>query len=321
MDYLKKLGSLALGSRLKRLSDYLYDEVQKVYESNNLKIPSRCFPVVHLLHIHGAMSVTEIAEKLGLTHPAISQVVTELKKRRLVRVTVDPQDKRRSVVALSESATKIARQLESVWEHIQAGIDEVLGEDALRLMDSINQFERSVALCPLSERVQRRIEKDTSNQIKVIPWDMRFAEDFGVLNRAWLQEFDCSIEPGDTLDFNNPYERFIKPGGMIFFALLGETAIGTCALLARPQGVFEVAKMAVTKQLRGKKIGALLLESAEQWAVEHGAQKLVLETISKLAVARRLYEKSGFTEVSSAELHYGRADIKMEKSLSLDKAS
>ena len=49
MDKLKDLQELALGSRLKRLSDYLMKEIQIVYDKSNIDFVPYLFPVFKLL--------------------------------------------------------------------------------------------------------------------------------------------------------------------------------------------------------------------------------------------------------------------------------
>ena len=55
---------------------------------------------------------------------------------------------------------------------------------------------------------------------------------------------------------------FVEPGGQIFFALLGGKAVGTCALIPHGPRIYELAKMAVSEELRGRGIGGDLLAAA-----------------------------------------------------------
>ena len=80
MDILKSLGELAIGSRLKRLSDVIMRDGVKIYQANGIDFQPRWFPVFYSLSQHSQLSVTEIAKKLGLTHPTVSQTLKELEE-------------------------------------------------------------------------------------------------------------------------------------------------------------------------------------------------------------------------------------------------
>ena len=58
----------------------------------------------------------------------------------------------------------------------------------------------------------------------------------------------------------NCEEEIIDKGGFIFFALYQDEVVGTMALLPRDDSVFELNKMAVKKELRGKGIGNQLIQ-------------------------------------------------------------
>ncbi len=73
MKTLEDLGELVLGTRLKRLSDQLYSDVDAVYKELDIALPANCCALLALLHNNGLMGVTELAAALGQTHSAVSQ--------------------------------------------------------------------------------------------------------------------------------------------------------------------------------------------------------------------------------------------------------
>jgi hypothetical protein len=78
MDTLKNLGELALGSRLKRLSEQIMKAGQKVYKSYNLSFDPKWFPVYYSISIKDNTTVMEIADQLGLKHPSVFIVLIYL---------------------------------------------------------------------------------------------------------------------------------------------------------------------------------------------------------------------------------------------------
>ena len=69
--YLSSLRELALGSRLKALSDHFYQAVDEVYRACGAGIESRWFPVLRYLRDVGPTTVTDMALAIGQTHSAV----------------------------------------------------------------------------------------------------------------------------------------------------------------------------------------------------------------------------------------------------------
>ena len=78
---LNGLGVVGLGPRLKRLSDNLYRQIDDVYKQEKIAFQATNFPLLQLLNENESMSVTELAEVLGQTHPAISQMSKKLEQK------------------------------------------------------------------------------------------------------------------------------------------------------------------------------------------------------------------------------------------------
>jgi putative acetyltransferase len=140
---------------------------------------------------------------------------------------------------------------------------------------------------------------------------------FRELNEAWIAKY-FTIEEAERPILEDPVRNIIQAGGYIFMAVAGEDPVGCCALLPHEPGAFEVAKMAVLENLRGRGIGRKVLQYALAYAKKIGAARLYLETNRKLANAIHLYESVGFRHVSPDQVipsPYARANVFMEMSL------
>jgi putative acetyltransferase len=139
---------------------------------------------------------------------------------------------------------------------------------------------------------------------------------FKALNVEWIEHY-FALEPKDVEALENP-DKILKDGA-IAIAEIDGVAVGTCALIKRPEpGTWEIAKMGVTPTQRGAGIGAALMQYLVDVAPSLGATRLYIETNSSLAPAIRLYEKSGFRHLREDErpwTPYVRADVFMEKLL------
>ena len=91
--------------------------------------------------------------------------------------------------------------------------------------------------------------------------------------------------------------------------------IGTAGIFKMNDREYELIKMSVAPEHRGKKFGDMLLEKCINKAREMNASKLILFSNSNLQTAIRLYEKFGFHHVEVSDAPFETADIKMELAL------
>jgi DNA-binding MarR family transcriptional regulator len=91
------------------------EELQRAFEQGSLG--ERHFPPLIVLSLEGPMSVSELAERVGLTVATTSLLVGELSRAGLVERSEDERDRRRTIVSLSEEIRKIAEP--RIQEHLQ----------------------------------------------------------------------------------------------------------------------------------------------------------------------------------------------------------
>lgn len=148
--------------------------------------------------------------------------------------------------------------------------------------------------------------------IKIVPFSSEYAHAFYTLNIEWLDTF-FYVEAYDKEVLSNPEKYIISPGGHIFFAVEHDKVLGTVALLKRGDNEFELTKMAVLPEQRGRKIGQQLMQYCIDFAKTSHFSKLFLYSNTKLANAIYIYRKYGFVEIPvEADSPYERSNIKME---------
>lgn len=138
----------------------------------------------------------------------------------------------------------------------------------------------------------------------------KYYEEFKELSYSWLKEYDL-LEESDEIMLNNP-ELIINNGGYIFIALQGNTPIGTISLEKINNKEYEILKLGVSKEHKGKGIGKKLMEYVIQLGKEKEILKLILHSNRKLTSAISLYTKLGFEEINLVDNKFLTADIKME---------
>lgn len=152
---------------------------------------------------------------------------------------------------------------------------------------------------------------ESTNLAEIVAFAPEFAEKFRELNEEWITKYFV-MEEADYRSLGDPRGYILDKGGYILMARYQNEIVGTCALMNEGNGVFELAKMAVSPLAQGRKIGKLLGEAAIQKAREAGAKKVYLVSNRKLETALNLYVRLGFVEVPMPPSIYERANIKME---------
>lgn len=95
MDKLQQFQELAFGSRLKRLSDLFMKDAKRVYKHLNIDFEPSLMPVFKTIIDEKEISVGEIASMLEISQPAVTQFVNNLQKRKLLKIVLDKDDKRK----------------------------------------------------------------------------------------------------------------------------------------------------------------------------------------------------------------------------------
>ena len=305
MTTLHDYGSLLLGSRLRKVSEALYAGVDEVYRGAGVDLPSRCFPILFLLRDHGRLGISELAEKLGQSHPAVSQMSRKLLRHRVVRELPDPRDDRRRLLSLSAHGRSVMTRLEPVWKAIVAAAADL--ESDHPLSQHLTAVDRALETRGFAVRIRSRLE---AAAVEVIPFERRYAADFKRLNLEWLEKY-FRVEPIDEQVLSKPL-AILRQGGAIFLARHRGAIVGTCALLNAGDDRFELSKMAVTGSHQGLGIGRRLVQAVVAEYLARGARELFLESNSKLTPAITLYESAGFVHAARpAPSHYERSDVYM----------
>jgi putative acetyltransferase len=150
--------------------------------------------------------------------------------------------------------------------------------------------------------------------VEIIEYENRYQQDFYRLNVAWLDKYHLK-ESRDLEVLDDPKGTIIDKGGFIWLAKEGGAIIGSAALMKEDDRTFELAKMAVDDEYKGRGISKLLIETCINKAKAIGAVKLELFSNHQLTTALGLYEKYGFRHVSVTGSPFETADVKMEMEL------
>lgn len=138
--------------------------------------------------------------------------------------------------------------------------------------------------------------------------------DFIRLNEEWISTY-FEIEETDRQLAANP-QKILDEGGFVFCLLVDQEVVGVCALFKESEGVYELARMAVSPAHHGKGYGKKLMETCMKKLRELQAEKVFLVSNTLLKSALSLYRSYGFATLSEGpHPRYSRANIVMEKQI------
>lgn len=154
-DFIRELGELGLGSRLKRLSERLNRSVTMIYRDQEVAFEPFWFPTVYLLYREKELSVTEIASALQMTHPAIIHIVKDLERQGYIRRRPDKTDKRRFILSLSPKGRGVVEKLTPVWDAIRKTTASMLKETNYNILENLEEIEKALDKIEYHDRYQK----------------------------------------------------------------------------------------------------------------------------------------------------------------------
>jgi DNA-binding MarR family transcriptional regulator len=315
MEFYDQVGKMALGSRLRRLSDLLTEEASQIYALYGIDMQPKWFPVFYVLSRGEEKAITAIAQEIGHTHPSVSQIVREMAKKGYVKEKKGKKDGRKNFVTLSPAGEAVREKMQAQFADVGAAVENAMKETQYDLWKAIAEWEFLLEQKSLLRRVQEEKKEREGSTVQIVDYTQEHAAAFKALNVEWISTY-FKIEPEDLKALDHPKDYILKKGGHILMAIYDDQPVGTCALIKMKDGSgYELAKMAVSPEVRGKSIGFLLGKAAIERARDNGAKRVYLESNTILKPAINLYHKLGFRKITGPPSPYERANIQMELAL------
>jgi DNA-binding MarR family transcriptional regulator/GNAT superfamily N-acetyltransferase len=317
MDYIRELGSLALASRLKRLSDMLVQGVTKIYKEAGLEFETRWFPVTHYLSVHGPSPLTTISKALNQSHPAVVQVARSMENKGLITRQGKTSDGRINMLRLTAEGKNLVKELSAIWNDIQEAVDELLEQNSDNLFLQISQLEHALTERDIYSRVKREYVSRSLLYMIFVEYNKNYLNYFRELNSDWLEK-TVGLSTYDKKVLFDPETEIVKKGGMIYLTKIADEVTGTFVLMPLDEYYCELSKFVVPQHLRKMGIGSKMVDMAIDIAKKQNYRSMLLLTHENLLEARKLYEKKGFVRVKPnpvLEDRTGRCSIYMERIL------
>jgi DNA-binding MarR family transcriptional regulator len=164
MNLYQSVGVLALGSRLRRLSEAFLSEINKAYLNKGLDFDASWFPVFYLLSKNDALSIKELSDQIEVSHPAASQLISNLKNRELVTTVTCVDDGRKQLVTLTSSGRQLLTEILPMWEAISEAMEELIlsKTSTQNLLPIISSLEDTFRSSSLSSLIVKKLDQQTN---------------------------------------------------------------------------------------------------------------------------------------------------------------
>jgi MarR family transcriptional regulator, repressor for mepA len=143
MNIIDQSGILALSTRLQRLSEQLRKDGALFYKTYGIDFEPKWFPVVYTLYHKDVLSVVEIANEIGYTHPSTISLLKELEKQKLIRSKKDKVDERKRLIVLTPKGQELIVKMKPVWDVMSSVLKEI-ADNENNLFQAINEAENKI---------------------------------------------------------------------------------------------------------------------------------------------------------------------------------
>lgn len=245
MDFYKAAGGLILGTRLKRLSDRFLQEVGQIYQELEIEFEPSWFPVFFLLREKGDLSMTDIAAAMDVSHSAISQMISSLRKRELIQLVEDPQDARRKKISLTKLGEDLLQKVTPVWHSMQLAMPSLWGGES-------QQREFLEGLDALEDRLAQKV--------------------FSVKTLSLVPDLDFELAQLDSSKPNVAFEAFksnsegrfldLPEGVQIWVTLHKGQVVGALAILPQSNQELQLWQVFVQSDYRRKGLASSMIKEA-----------------------------------------------------------
>ena len=157
MDFFRKTGMMALGSRLRMLSEKVTSDAAGIYEMYGTNLRPKWFPVYYALS--------------DGTHPSVSSILKEMRQAGLVDLRQSSIDGRQTLASLSEEGLRLRESMEQQQADVTQAISEISQHSRADLWEAMNEWERLLGEKSLLQRVAAIKGQREDMNVRIVPFD------------------------------------------------------------------------------------------------------------------------------------------------------
>ena len=164
MNLINELGELALSTRLVRLSEMARKDVTRIYKEHHLNFESKWFPVLYVLHQKKSISIIELADEIGYSHPSVIALIKEMQKEKLLKSALSKSDGRKRIITLTAKAENMIEEFQPLWDNFRKVATQIYNNGS-SLLKAVEDTEAALAKESYYDRY-KKIEAKNSKKKK-----------------------------------------------------------------------------------------------------------------------------------------------------------
>ena len=141
------------GAALRRLIDQLDGALEQAYRDDGLDFRPRFTPVVRALDAEGELTIRALSRRLGLSHSAISQTVTQMTQRGFIQARAG-DDARERMISLTQAGRDLLPRLRAHWQAATRATRALADEIGGDLVAGVNRANTALAERPFRDRLR-----------------------------------------------------------------------------------------------------------------------------------------------------------------------
>ena len=153
MGVIDESGILAIATRLQRLSEQMRKDGLLIYKAHGIDFEPKWFPVIYTLYFKPLLSVVELANEIGYSHPSTISLLKELEKMKLIKSSKDKDDERKRLVQLTDKGKQLIEQMKPVWQIMVAAATQLIDTEN-NLMKAITEVEQQMEIQSFYQRAK-----------------------------------------------------------------------------------------------------------------------------------------------------------------------
>lgn len=147
-----------LGTLVRHLLALLDGDVQALYDEAGVAFRPRFYPIVQNLLRNGPSSVTALAQASGVSQPAMTQTLSEMRQLNLITFSAG-EDPRQKLFRLTAEGERLAEQLRPTWRARAAAAAELDLEIPCPLSATLAAAIEALERKPFKVRIQEKMTK------------------------------------------------------------------------------------------------------------------------------------------------------------------
>lgn len=229
----------------------------------------------------------DLAHQLHLDPAYLSRLLSRFEKQGLIRKHVAAEDTRKQLLSLTvKGESELATLQEISHTQIAASLAHIDPEGQKQLVDAMETIEGIFT--------GKQLKSDMFTLRSHRPGDIGYISYRHAAFYSQNYGFDVSFDAYVASAMAQFVAQYDPQKEYLWVVEDDSTIVGSIAIVKAEEGVAQLRWFLVEPQARGKGLGKKLIHEALEFCKQRNYRKIILWTVSKMEVARRLYARCGF---------------------------